>query len=173
MPFSPALCRLPCSASRPVPAPRPAAPVLPTFCLLGSLWLWGCASPPAPPALSTPAVVREPPTVESAVPELHGLSLAEARERLRAAGLVLGNVETSTAPSGMVWHQSQPAGTRLAPGTRVDLTVVEESPNPAGCPAPDLSVRCADIVLPSHRRTAWHHPARELDARSPAGQMRP
>jgi beta-lactam-binding protein with PASTA domain len=60
-----------------------------------------------------------------AVPDLSGIQGRRAAERLRAAGLTAGQVETqaSPAPHGSVVRQSPPAGVRVQRGTRVDYWV--------------------------------------------------
>jgi eukaryotic-like serine/threonine-protein kinase len=61
-----------------------------------------------------------------AVPDLVGASLAEARDQLKAAGLVMGLVSTRPAsgrPEGTVLQQRPVPGTRAGRGTRVDLIV--------------------------------------------------
>lgn len=65
------------------------------------------------------------PTIQ--VPDLAGLTLDEAQVALEEVGLVMGTHyrQTSVAqPDGTVFRQDPPAGTLLAPGTAVNLTLV-------------------------------------------------
>ena len=62
------------------------------------------------------------------MPNLFGLSLAQAREKLREVGLTVGTVQTAphASPSGTVIAQALPAGTPITSATTsVDLTVSE------------------------------------------------
>jgi eukaryotic-like serine/threonine-protein kinase len=82
-------------------------------------------SPGAPVAV---VVSRGAPTI--AVPDLLGLSQADARTRLELDGLTLGTVtrrRTADANPGTVVAQRPAAGTLAAPGTVVDV-VVARSP---------------------------------------------
>ncbi len=89
--------------------------------------------PPATSVLSpgapvTVVVSRGAPTI--AVPDLLGMSQADARTRLELDGLELGTVtrrRTSDANPGTVVAQKPAAGTLAAPGTVVDV-VVARSP---------------------------------------------
>jgi len=61
-----------------------------------------------------------------AVPNVVGLTLADATTAITAAGLVLGTVKmarSDTVPSGSVISQSPAAGTSVARGSAVNLTV--------------------------------------------------
>lgn len=83
------------------------------------------ASPGAPVTI---VVSRGAPTI--AVPDLLGMSQADARTRLELDGLELGTVtrrRTSDANPGTVVGQQPAAGTLAAPGTVVDV-VVARSP---------------------------------------------
>lgn len=83
------------------------------------------ASPGAPVTI---VVSRGAPTI--AVPDLLGMSQADARTRLELDGLELGTVtrrRTSDANPGTVVGQQPAAGTLAAPGTVVDI-VVARSP---------------------------------------------
>jgi eukaryotic-like serine/threonine-protein kinase len=82
----------------------------------------------APGAPVTVVVSRGAPTI--AVPDLLGLSQADARTRLELDGLELGTVtrrRTSDANPGTVVGQKPAAATLAAPGTVVDI-VVARSP---------------------------------------------
>jgi serine/threonine-protein kinase len=59
-----------------------------------------------------------------AMPNLTGMSRADAKARISSLGLVLGNeyaVPGSGKPSGQVQGQNPPAGTQVRKGSRVDL----------------------------------------------------
>ena len=74
-------------------------------------------------------------------PDLVGLSLDEARERLRVAGLAVGEQEakqTAEAPAQRVLSQWPRPGKELDPGTRVDLVYA--------VPPPDLRVEIPNVV---------------------------
>jgi len=82
----------------------------------------------SPGAPVTVVVSRGAPTI--AVPDLLGMSQADARTRLELDGLDLGTVtrrRTSDANPGTVVGQKPAAGTLAAPGTVVDI-VVARSP---------------------------------------------
>jgi eukaryotic-like serine/threonine-protein kinase len=89
--------------------------------------------PPAgtalPPGASVTVVIsRGAPTIP--IPDLLGMSSADARTRLENEGLQLGTVtrrRTAEASPGTVVAQSPAAGTLAAPGTVVDI-VVARSP---------------------------------------------
>ena len=82
----------------------------------------------SPGAPVTVVVSRGAPTI--AVPDLLGMSQADARTRLELDGLALGTVtrrRTSDANPGTVVGQKPGAGTLASPGTVVDI-VVARSP---------------------------------------------
>ncbi len=89
--------------------------------------------PPAGTALAPGAdlalvVSRGPPTIT--VPDLLGMSAADARTRIEMEGLQLGTMtrrSTPNAPPGTVVAQRPAAGTLASPGTVVDI-VVARSP---------------------------------------------
>jgi hypothetical protein len=87
------------------------------------------AAPPPPAPTPTPA-----PNV--AVPDLGGDTPAAARSELSAAGLVVGAqtafIDDTCNDIGRVVSQRPAAGTLVAPGTAVDLTVGQRPPHP--CP---------------------------------------
>lgn len=73
-----------------------------------------------------------------AVPGVTGLSQSAAEASILSAGLNVGPITTAysdTAPSGQVITQNPTAGTEVAPGTAVTLTV---SDGPAPIPAPSV-----------------------------------
>ena len=137
-----------------------------------ALLAFACTSvPPATRPIAVATVAAAP--AEVLVPDLRGLSLNEARERLRAAGLLAGTAEVTTAPAGMVWHQSLPSGSLVAAGTPIDLEVVEQASSPGGCPTPDLSTLCSALPLRSRRPQPWRHGAHLGPPRVPASQLSP
>jgi beta-lactam-binding protein with PASTA domain/predicted Ser/Thr protein kinase len=72
-----------------------------------------------------------------AVPAVVGLTLEAARQRLAAKDLELSSTEeASSRPEGEVTGQSPDAGTRVAPGSTIELTV--SSGEPAGVTLPNL-----------------------------------
>ncbi len=74
-------------------------------------------------------------------PNLVGLSLEEARERLRASGLAVGDQEakqTADAPARRVLSQWPKPGKQLDPGTPVDLVYAE--------PPPDTRIEIPNVV---------------------------
>jgi serine/threonine-protein kinase len=73
----------------------------------------------------TAGAAAEPAMIE--VPKLRGQSLAGARNKLEAMGLTAGAVREREDPElggGRVLSQDPGAGTKVAPGTAVDLVVV-------------------------------------------------
>jgi serine/threonine-protein kinase len=78
------------------------------------------------PGTSVDLVVSRGPAVIR-VPNVVGLSLPEARDRLQAVGLDVGRVDRvpRRGPPGTVLEQRPRAGTRSAGGGRVDLVVAE------------------------------------------------
>jgi hypothetical protein len=87
------------------------------------------------------------------VPSLKGLALADAKRRLGEAGLTVelapGSPAPSAADSGRVASQSIAAGTRVAAGTAVRLTVHSPYVAPPIPPAvPPLAPTAAAVVKP-------------------------
>jgi hypothetical protein len=77
-----------------------------------------------------------------AVPEVLGLDLAQAEERLRSAGLVLGTVSPTDHGTGAVVDGQIPAAKeRVKQGTPVNLFLAHTTQ----APKPDLSVQTAGI----------------------------
>jgi len=77
----------------------------------------------------------------SEVPDLRGLMLNRARHRLRDAGLEPGRVKERASRKfrpGSVIGQSEPPGTRVRAGRRVDLFIAEAPGKPR--PEPEVSV---------------------------------
>ncbi len=69
------------------------------------------------------------------VPELVGLSVAEAERLLREARLVLAlPPTTATMPSGRIASQRPASGTAVAPGSRVSITLATPAPKPLAAP---------------------------------------
>lgn len=139
--------------------------------LMPGLALLAVACASVPPAVPPAPAAEQAPTIP--VPDLRGLSLPQARERLNAAGLLPGSAEVTSAPAGMVWHQSLPAGSLVAPGTPVDLEVVEQAGNPLGCPAPEPAAQCSATPAHPARMKTWHHRAQAGPPHTPANQLDP
>lgn len=68
------------------------------------------------------------PAADSTVPELSGLTPAEAQSLLRREGLDIGQIkrESADAPVGTITAQSPVAGSSSARGTRINITVASE-----------------------------------------------
>ena len=77
---------------------------------------------------TSPSVSSTP--VAVAVPQLSGLTQSAAQSELTRLGLALGTVTArpSAQPVGTVLSQSAAQGTRIQPGTRVDLVVASALP---------------------------------------------
>ncbi|CAL8978968.1 Serine/threonine-protein kinase PknB [Propionicimonas sp. T2.31MG-18] len=90
----------------------------------------GSETPLRPSSASATASATETPTAARrvAVPSLHG-TLDAAERRLRAAGLVLGEISAtvSAEPAGTVLGQSPEPGLRLVPGAAVNVEVASGS----------------------------------------------
>jgi hypothetical protein len=87
-------------------------------------------SPPAtvtPPATTTTTATATPPAPSCVVPKLTGLKLSTARTRLTAAHCKLGKVTRRKTKQrnkiGVVVSQKQKAGSKLANGASVNVTV--------------------------------------------------
>lgn len=86
----------------------------------------GPAVPPTVAATTAPTVAPTPAAPQAAlIPDLAGLSRADALARLAAAGLTVGAVSTrdGTAAPGSVLESDPAAGSSAAPGTAVALVV--------------------------------------------------
>jgi serine/threonine-protein kinase len=85
-----------------------------------------------------------------AVPELVGLSEAQARSDISNAGLQVSIVKQSsaTATPGTVLAQSPRAGDRVRRGTLVTITVAEAAPTPTPTPTPTPAPPDADVDAP-------------------------
>ena len=71
---------------------------------------------------------------EVVIPDVEGLSIAAAARRLADAGLTMGGYSrepTDEAPSGSILDTDPPAGTSVADGTAVDVTVAENGAGPS------------------------------------------
>lgn len=76
-----------------------------------------------------------------AVPDLSGMTQADAQAALADAGLVLGTVSTESSTSvtaGLVIRQDPAAGTKVADGAAVSIVVSSGSPSPSPSPSPSL-----------------------------------
>jgi PASTA domain len=92
-------------------------------------------------------------TVLAVVPELGSLSLDDASQRLKSAGLVLGTVQGPSAdPAARVGDQVPPPGAAVEAGTAVNLTL--SLPGPAPVTVPDLVGRTREeaAALVTNRR---------------------
>lgn len=93
--------------------------------------------------VGNPHAYAEGETVLTAVPDVVGMSGAEAVDVLIAAGLAVGEVDevyNETIPSGQVISQDPGAGTEVEPGIAVDLAV-------SMGPAPDLEDKSLEMTL--------------------------
>ncbi|CAN7649518.1 PASTA domain-containing protein [Mesorhizobium sp. LjNodule214] len=84
------------------------------------------AGSPVAPGSTVDLELSGGPAAQVVVPDVSGLTQAEALTRLTNAGLVVGTVTTatnSTVPSGGVSKMNPGAGTSVAPGSTVDLEV--------------------------------------------------
>ena len=80
-------------------------------------------------------------TINVTVPDVVGLTEAQATTNITSAGLVIGTVtqaNSDTVPAGSVISQDPTAGTQAAPGTAVDL-VISLGPTGGGGLPPDPS----------------------------------
>jgi len=94
---------------------------------------------PGAPAQSTPAAPASYPGT-AVVPNVTGVSLAQAQSQLRAAGLQAGRVSYTyddRTPAGVVVHQQRAAGAQASANEAVDLVVSQGPPpqQPATPPA--------------------------------------
>lgn len=99
--------------------------------------------PPAgievPPGSAVNLVISKGPA-SVAVPDLSGMTQAQAQAAITAAGLVVGTISqqfSTTVPAGSVISQEPPAGEQVASGTAVNLVVSQGAtlvpvPNVAG-----------------------------------------
>ena len=121
------------------PSPTPTLPPTPTPTPF--------ATPPPPPTLQpTPTPTLPPPTPAPTFVTVGNyaltceMSLSEARTEIESAGLVVGVLTNGSgvdpgppAEDWLIYDQSPPAGTQVAPGTAVDLSV---RPPAEPCPPP-------------------------------------
>ncbi len=90
-----------------------------------------------------------PPSNRVTVPNVVGMTQANAASAIVAAGLAVGTVSqqsSDTVPAGMVMGQSPSGGARVAPGSTVNLTV-STGPEDAVVPLPTHSFT-SDTTLP-------------------------
>lgn len=68
------------------------------------------------------------PAIGTAIPDLEGLTPAEAQSLLRREGLAIGNIsrESASAPLGTIVRQVPAPGSSASIGTRVNITVAAE-----------------------------------------------
>jgi hypothetical protein len=126
----------------------------------------GSPAPPSPTSSPSPAPSSSsaPPVAQVAVPDLSGLTEAQARDRLRDAGLVLADREGS----GRVSRQSPPAGTLTTPSSPVRIVLAAESrPTTSRSPlliaAVGLLVVAAAVSAFLWRARRWRRERRWLD----------
>ena len=89
---------------------------------------------------------------QATVPDLTGMTQADAQTALTDAKLTLGNVGTEPStdvPSGQVVRQDPAAGTKAAQGTAVDIVVSSGSPTPSVSPSPSPSQTAAGVTVPN------------------------
>jgi len=132
----------------------PATPINVT----GGSWpaeIWnramGAALAEVPPNLFPPLEVAdttvEPPPSSVAVPEVDGLSEAEAKARLETAGLAMATEPRASRdrPAGAVVEQNPDAGALAAPGSTVTVSVSTGPPRTV--PVPAVLGRSVDEVV--------------------------
>ena len=114
-----------------------------------------------------PALARD----EVAVPDLTGLTLTEARERLADARLEIGPVREMVHPEarrGVVVAQDPVEGQRLRPGAEVGVAV---SQGRARVTVPDLAGMPADAALELARRIGFEPEREDEETIEPAGTV--
>ena len=120
------------------------------------------------------------------VPDIIGLSLNEARNRLVQAGLTTGTVreeEHPDSPPGTVLRQTPAGGSRLEKGAAVDLVVTQtrqqedvEVPNLRGLTLDEAGSRLAELGLQigktyAEEPTAGTVPGTIIDQNPPPGTV--
>jgi beta-lactam-binding protein with PASTA domain len=117
-----------------------AAKVIVTIVTVAFVIIVLVTSPPDEGTRTTPSTpVKSPPSSSSSasqtaavatVPALEGISMSQARHKLRAAGLVVGRItrEPSRARPGTVLTQTLKNGAKVNPGTKVPVTVAAPLP---------------------------------------------
>ena len=89
---------------------------------------------------------------QATVPELSGMTQADAQTALTDAKLTLGNVTTEPSTDvagGQVVRQTPAAGTKVAQGTAVDIVVSSGSPTPSVSPSPSPSQSAGGVTVPN------------------------
>jgi len=89
---------------------------------------------------------------QATVPDLSGMTQAEAQTALTDAKLTLGNVTTEPSTdvaSGQVVRQDPGAGTKAAQGTAVNIVVSSGSPTPSVSPSPSPSQSASGVTVPN------------------------
>ena len=89
---------------------------------------------------------------QATVPDLSGMTQADAQTALTDAKLTLGNVTTEPSTdvaSGQVMRQDPAAGTKAAQGTAVDIVVSSGSPTPSVSPSPSPTETAAGVTVPN------------------------
>ena len=85
---------------------------------------------------------------QATVPDVTGMTQADALAALTAEGLALGPVTTETSTemaAGLVIRQDPPADTKVAAGSAVSLVVSSGAPTPTATPSPSVGM----IEIPS------------------------
>jgi eukaryotic-like serine/threonine-protein kinase len=109
------------------------------------------------------------------VPDLRGASLDDARQRLAAAGLVLGQASQASdnaVAAGMVVSASPGTSTHLAPHTTVDV-VVSQGPSSAGTSAPPSQDAAPSGASPAAGQPAGGAPASSSAPSTPPSGANP
>jgi len=136
------------------------------------------AKAPLPQGAQIKLLVSEGPNqATTLLPDLRGISLDDARYLLSVAELRVGDVQKmpSPEPPGTVLSQSPPAGSELAVGSPVTLTVATQAnvllpPKTQTPVTPENAAPDSDLSPPSYQET----PAREESSTSrPANQEAP
>ena len=89
---------------------------------------------------------------QATVPDLSGMTQADAQTALTDAKLTLGNVTTEPSTdvaAGQVIRQDPAAGTKAAQGTAVDIVVSSGSPTPSVSPSPSPTETAAGVTVPN------------------------
>jgi hypothetical protein len=108
------------------------------------------------------------------VPEVTGLTTAEARQRLTGAGLEVGQINSfpsSNVAAGRVIASGYSAGTQVPRGTEVNLDV-STGPQPASSPTPTATAQSSPEPANTASPTAAAQPSQQQapqTARQPEG----
>jgi serine/threonine-protein kinase len=135
----------PMAPTPPAPVPAPAAvrrrrrgsvllaALIAGMLILGLIILWSSRNSKLAPITPPPT-----PTARIAVPDLAGLTLPDAVQRLTSNGLRLDAVRaTAGSPVGTVVRTDPASGASVTPGTRVTLFLAAPPPTTAAPPPPE------------------------------------